>query len=138
MIDVLLIQSPHGGADVEYRSGGRVVLTSGPETAVRLSIDGGNDQDLNVTSTERDQWWGNLARPGRAYRCTAQGVAVASPLTQIALNRYQDAVVSDLSHLVARGVVRSISPEISVKGKNGLQLVVTTPSGVVTYKRFLK
>lgn len=138
MIDVLLVQSEIDGADLVLGPHGRVELTQGIETALRLSIDGGNAEDQNTTATESDQWWGNLVRDGLPYRSSAQSVIEGSPLTTAALERYGSAIVSDTAWMVDRNLVASVDPAISVQRQNALSVDLVTPSGTVKFSRMLK
>ena len=80
MSDVLLSQTADGGEITV--ANGQVALTGGLESAVYLSIFGGNDSDSGQESTAPKQWWGNLDEPDPAgrYRGQTQYLLRALPL----------------------------------------------------------
>lgn len=111
MSDVLLFQTPDDG-DVSI-DGGEFQLTDGLETAVYLSLFGGNWQDDGAEGNPL-QWWGNsgVIDPGQRQRSRTQYLLQAMPATSGNLKRVQDAALADLDWLTARGVSVSVSASV--------------------------
>ncbi|GAG06443.1 unnamed protein product, partial [marine sediment metagenome] len=56
--DILLLSTKDGG-DINIESG-LIEMTAGFETAVYLSLFGGNIEDDGTEATKSKTWWGNL------------------------------------------------------------------------------
>lgn len=97
MADVLIFQTDDGG-EVEIENG-EVTMTDGPESAVYLSLFGGNDDDPGLTGNTEKTWWGNLLESdeSRRYRSRTQHLLDTLPLTTGNLRRFEDAAKSDLA-----------------------------------------
>jgi len=129
MTDVLLRQTADGGSiNVE---GGLFLLSEGLETAVFLSLFGGNEQDSgDAESTE--EWWGNLSEifPSRTYRSETQFLLRALPAVPANLLRIEQAAGRDLQWMIDEGVVKSVSAVASIPALNrvvvDIDLVVLT------------
>lgn len=121
MSDVLLFQTPDDG-DVLV-DGGVMTLTDGLETAVYLSLFGGNWQD-DGSADNSLQWWGNadVTDPQHVQRSRTQYVLQSMPLTSGNLKRAEDAALADLAWMTASGYDVIISA--SIPSLNKVQFTV--------------
>lgn len=120
--DILLFQTNDGG-DINIENG-RVKTTAGLETAVYLSLFGGNDNDNGIGNNLK-QWWGNINRPELdRYRSQTQFILKSLPLISGNLARIQDAVNNDLSWLVETKIVLSVSVSLFIEAVNKLRIEI--------------
>lgn len=121
MTDVLLQQTPDGG-DIIVENG-RFSLTSGIETAVYLSLFGGNEDDSGAEGDDPIQWWGNLTEtdPARVYRSETQHLLRSIPAITANLRRIEAAVGRDLAWM-AGTVVSGADIAVSMPGLNRVQI----------------
>lgn len=123
MGDVLLICTPDGG-DIVVEDG-LVKDCRNFDTAVYLSLFGGNKDDLNGRAKET--WWGNLV-PGTQRNEWMQsefGATVSGlPLTSVNLRKASDAASRDLAWLKSDADADSVSSSLSAKGSNRVKLEV--------------
>lgn len=121
MTDVLLQQTPDGG-DIIVENG-RFSLTSGIETAVYLSLFGGNEDDSGAEGDDPIQWWGNLTEtdPARVYRSETQHLLRSIPAITANLRRIEAAVGRDLAWMAVT-VVSGADIAVSMPGLNRVQI----------------
>lgn len=98
MTDVKLFQTPDDG-DINIENG-VVELTRTKETAVYLSLFGGNPED-DGSEGNRQQWWGNdsVVDPDATMTSRTQNLLNGIPATSGNLKRIVDAVRADLEWL---------------------------------------
>jgi phage gp46-like protein len=98
MTDVLLHQTPDNG-EIDI-NGGAVAMTDGLETALYLSLFGGNVDDAGGQDLA-NTWWGNRSEqdPAQRYRSETQHLLGTLPATSGNLRRIQDAAQRDLQWL---------------------------------------
>lgn len=123
MTDVLLRVTPDGGEiDVV---GGQVTMDDGLQTAVYLSLFGGNDEDDGTQATERLQWWGNVSEqdPSRQYRSRTQAVLRGMPAIPANLKRVEDAAVRDLDWMMV-DVAETLVVTATMPGRNRVRVRV--------------
>lgn len=132
--DVRLFHAPDGG-DIEYING-VAVLADGLETAVYLSLFGGNQRDSGRASDDARQWWGNLSEsnPARRYRSEFQYLLKRLPATTGNMSALQGAALRDLAWM-SPDIARSISVVLSIPGLNRVtaQIQVVTHDGVYPF-----
>lgn len=128
MSDVLLFQTPDDG-DVSI-DGGEFQLTDGLETAVYLSLFGGNWQDDGAEGNSL-QWWGNsnVVDPDQRQRSRTQYLLQSLPATSGNLKRVEDAAVADLAWLPDQ---YAVSISTSMPARNKVQFVVQINDLTVT------
>lgn len=130
MTDVLLRQTNDGG-DVTIQ-GGLLLLSEGLETAVYLSLFGGNEDDPAETDTSL-QWWGNVleTEPELAYRSETQFLIKSLPAIPANLRRVEQAAARDLKWLTDTGNAQSVTAEATIPAVNriALALVIITAAG---------
>lgn len=117
MSEPKLILGPDGG-DLLLLNGD-LELSDGLETALILSMWGGNLKDNGATSGEKNQYWGNVIETNEyaKIRSKTQNVSNSVPLTVSALQLVRDAAASDLSWIDDSdlGEVKSIDADGAVK-----------------------
>lgn len=130
MTDVLLRQTNDGG-DISIQ-GGLLELSEGFETAVYLSLFGGNEDDPADTDTTQ-QWWGNLldVEPERAYRSETQFLVKSLPAIPFNLRRIEQAAARDLKWMTDTALARSVTVEATIPAKDRvlIGLVIITATG---------
>jgi phage gp46-like protein len=105
--DPLLTLTPDG-SDVAC-SGGLVAGSDGLQNAVTISLFGGNLWDSGLPA-DRKTWWGNLELPeGEQIRSETQALLRQDlPQTTGNLERYRQAIIRDLSWLVAAKIAEAV------------------------------
>lgn len=122
-MDVLLFQTADGG-DVTAANG-QIALTAGLETAVYLSLFGGNSDDSGLTADDSKQFWANFDEPdpAKTYRSEFQFLINSLPLIPANLQRFEEAAMSDLQWLT-NGVADSVAAVASMPGINRVQVSI--------------
>lgn len=126
MTDFLLIQTPDGG-ELPIENG-EPAMTDGIETAVFLSLFGGNSDDPGLPGNSQKQWWGNLVEGDAKghYRSRTQYLLRTLPSTSGNLRRIEDAALTDLAWMVEElGAEISVSASIPGIGRVLLAVDVT-------------
>jgi len=128
MSDVLLFQTPDDG-DVSI-DGGQFQLTDGLETAVYLSLFGGNWQDDGSEGNPL-QWWGNadVIDPLQRQTSRTQYLLQSLSATSGNLKRVEDAAAADLAWLPER---YAVTISTSVPERNKVQFVIQINDLTVT------
>lgn len=120
--DVLLFQTNDDG-DINIVNG-TVETTAGLETAVYLSLFGGNEDD-NGIGDNLDQWWGNIDVSAlNRYRSQTQNILKSIPLISGNLTRIQDAINNDLAWLIETGIASAIIAELFIEDVNRLKITI--------------
>ena len=131
MTDVRLYQTPDGG-EINYENG-RLELSDTPESAVYLSLFGGNAEDSASEADDRKQWWGNRVEEDstRHLRSRTQNLVRGLPSNSANLRRLDDAVQADLAWLVTAGVMASVEASVSLVSPKRIRIdgTMTTPDG---------
>jgi len=118
------VSDREGSFDIESEAG-LMKMTAGFETAVNLSLFGGNDLD-DGTPGNVHQWWGNLleTEDARAYRGTTQYLLDNLPATSGNLLKIQQGVEADLAWFLALNVASSVSVVVAIPGHNRIEITV--------------
>lgn len=124
MTDVLLRQTDDGGEI--FAEGGRFAMSDGLETAVYLSLFGGNEQDAGGSDTTQ-QYWGNVIEPEptRQYRSETQYLVRALPAVPANLRRIEQAAERDLQWMLDTGVAQSLAVSARIPELNRIAVDVT-------------
>jgi phage gp46-like protein len=136
--DVRLFQTDDGG-EIQVESG-IVAMDGGLETAVYLSLFGGNEDDDGRPSNLAT-WWGNIDEqlPERRYRSETQNLLRALPATSGNLRRVEDAGNRDLAWLIEQNVASSVSVSASVIGLNRVKITINVEAvGIPSRFEFLE
>lgn len=120
MTDVLLFQTLDDG-DISI-DGGIVQLTDGLETAVYLSLFGGNEADDGLP-TNPHGWWGNEGEPvAQRMVSRLQNLMDSIPATSANLKRLNDAATQDLAWLPTR---YELMVSASIPGLNKVTMTIS-------------
>ena len=119
--DVALFNTLDGG-EITVEDG-IVAMSGGLETAVYLSLFGGNRDDQQRPG-DLKQWWGNLAEtdPAQRYRSETQRILDGLPATSANLMRIQDAVLRDLQPLIDAGAIRKAQAAASLEAHKRVRI----------------
>ena len=122
MSDVLLYQADGDGGEIDVVNG-EPALDDGIETAVYLSLFGGNEDDPGLDGDTSRQWWGNAAEPvaSRRYRSETQYVLHALAAVPANLRRVEDAAVRDLQWMVTE-LGASVAARATIPGIDRITL----------------
>lgn len=124
-MDVQLFQTADDG-DVEITNG-VVRMTRGIDTAVYVSLFGGNEDDAGIAATEDLQFWGNFDEPiqERRLRSQTQALLRSLPLVPANLRRIEDAAAADLAWLKDTGVATFVVSRATMPALNTVKLTVS-------------
>lgn len=113
--DVYLYNTTDGG-DINAEDG-VIEMRGGLETAVYLSLFGGNHDDPGSGDSARN-WWGNIGEtdPARRYRSESQSLIDGLPSIPDNLRRIEDATERDLEWLIEAGAATSIAVTATMPG----------------------
>lgn len=130
--DVLLYQTVDDGDIVV--EGGLIKMTGGLDTAVYLSLFGGNESDDGIADNPL-QWWGNFGETeiAKQYRSETQYLLRSIPSTTGNLKRIRDAVDRDLAWLLNTGVARELDVSVGMPGLNKVSISVNVDGFSVDY-----
>lgn len=123
MTDVLLRHTSDGG-DIEYVNG-RATLSEGLETAVYLSLFGGNESDSGLEGDDPIEWWGNKTEnlESRKLRSETQHLLRSIPLVPANLRRIEDAVISDLGWMTGTDAIATfVGASASIPNRDTVQI----------------
>lgn len=121
--DVLLRHTVDDG-EIEVRSG-VMVMQGGLETAVYLSLFGGNEDDPGG-SDKTHSWWGNAGETQSVFhvRSRLQYLLQTLPPTSSNLTRFEDAAKFDLNWMITEGAASAITVFASVVNINAVKIAV--------------
>jgi phage gp46-like protein len=121
--DVNLFQTPDGG-DITVE-GGLVTMGGGLNTAVYLSLFGGNEND-DARPDNSANWWGNIGEENssREYHSETQNLLQGLPATTGNLKRLQDAAIRDLDWMLNDKVASYVNVVASIPGVNKIKLTI--------------
>lgn len=105
---------------------GVVEMTGGFETAVLLSLFGGNRLD-DGTPRSKYGYWGNFiqSNPARRYVSRVQHALRTIPLVTANLHIIREAALADLDWLITEGAANVVEVEVEVPALNRVKLNVT-------------
>ena len=134
--DVRLTHTADGG-EIEFVEG-LIVMDDGLETAVYLSLFGGNERDSGKPNDTALQWWGNIGEtdPAKWYRSETQHLLRSLPAITINLRRLEDAVKNDLGWMVNAGLARSIKTSVSIPALNRVFIAIAIEISPTETRRF--
>ncbi len=121
--DVRLFHTADGG-DIEFIAG-QPTMSDGLDTAVYLSLFGGNEQDSGLQGDDRKQWWANIGETDQAriIRSRTQNLLRSIPAITGNLRRIEDAAKADLGWMLA-DVASAIEVTASMPSLNRVALVI--------------
>jgi len=123
MADVRLHHTPDGG-EIEFSAG--FATDEGLETAVYLSLFGGNFDDDGTEATTAKQWWANFSEPSadRRYRSVTQSLLYTLPATLVNAQRAREAATQDLAWLTTFGLATSVDVSVQLPNKDTIKIDV--------------
>ncbi len=123
-MDVLIYQTPDDG-DITVENG-ITEMTPGFETAVYLSMFGGNEDDTGATGDPKE-WWGDLLDedPSRHYRGETETILQNLPAVSGNLRKVEEAARRDLKWLLDSNAASSVAVSAGMPGVDRVALVVT-------------
>lgn len=122
--DVDLYQSVDGG-DIDVTNG-LIAMSGGLETAVYLSLWGGNE-DCTGRPDCPLSWWGNFSETDKAYKqiSVTQYLLKTLPAIPANLRRIEDAITNDLQWLLDKKIASKIEAHnVSITGPNKIKIVI--------------
>lgn len=124
MADVLLFHSDDGG-DIEAVNGKVTMSPNGLESAVYISLFGGNEEDSGNADTADLQWWGNRIDNDltRHLRSETQHLLRSIPLVPANLRRIEDAVRRDLEWMTS-SVAIAVDARCSMPALNTVKIEI--------------
>lgn len=123
-MDVRMFHTELGG-EITIEAG-VVEFHDGLETAVYLSLFGGEELDSGRPDSASKQWWGNLVEdePSSTYRSETQALLSTLPITTDSARRIEAAASRDLSWLVSDGYAQSVSASVTLPARNRIDLSI--------------
>lgn len=101
---------------------GQVELADGLETAVYLSLWGGNERDSGSDGDTPLMWWGSIGEPEeRQYRSQTQSLLRALPAVPFNLRRIEDAALADLAWMT-NSLAKSVTVTARIPLLNTVQI----------------
>lgn len=137
MSDVFLYHTPNGGGITLVN--GQPEMTEGFESAVYLSLFGGNARDSGLESERSKQWWGNCSEidPAKQQRSETQYLLTFLPILPANLKRYEDAALRDVAW-ITESAATSVAVSARIPAINTLALQVDiTANGITTSIAFV-
>lgn len=121
--DVKLFQTTDDGEITV--TDGIVEMSGGLETAVYVSLFGGNEDD-DGRADNSFNWWANIDEidPDQQYRSETQNLLQSLPAITGNLRRIEDAANRDLAWFVTKKVASSIAAVASIPGLNQIKIIV--------------
>lgn len=136
MTDVRLYHADDGG-EIDI-VGGRFGLDDTPETAVYLSLFGGNELDAGTAATAAKQWWGNLLEgesASRKLRSETQHLLRSLPATPANLRRVEDAAGRDLAWMVTElDATVTVTASMPARNRVGLKVEIAIGDSIYTVR----
>lgn len=136
--DVRLFQTPDDG-EINVVNG-VVEMGGGLETAVYLSLFGGNEDDSGAQE-DPNQWWGNRDETNGSaiLRSETQYLLRSLPVTLPNIVRLRDAVNRDLQWLIDDGAANNITVVVSSPVVNKVHIDITiTAEGVESNFKYVE
>jgi len=125
MSDVHLTLENDGGEITS--TNGSIELDDGLESAVVLSLFGGNEDDSGLAGDDALTWWGNVDEPdqSRKYRSETQNLLRALAATPVNIKRVEDAVGRDLDWMIQTETASAVDVAVSIPALNHFQIDVS-------------
>lgn len=120
--DVILFQSLDGG-DISINNG-LIEMSGGLQTAVYLSLFGGNDEDNKIDNQEFNKsWWGNSnEKEINQIRSETQYLLKSLPITSSNLRKLELTAKRDLNWMIDIGLAKEININASIPDLNVVKL----------------
>jgi len=119
----LLLFSTNDGGEIEFTENNCFQNDTGFETAIYLSLFGGNYNDNGTEATKNESWWGNNLEnnnPERKLVSRFQNISRGLPLTPGNLLILKDAIKEDLQWFIDEKIIDILEINLSIPSKNRL------------------
>jgi phage gp46-like protein len=125
MTDVAIRSAPDG-SEIECIAG-QLTMDDGVESAVFLSLFGGNEDDSGDQGDDVKSWWGNVGEslPERQYRSETQSLLRSIPATSSNLLRIENAITNDLKWMTDTKLATLVNAEASIPALNAVKMTIT-------------
>ena len=123
-MDVRIYQTNEGG-EIQYVNG-QPTMADGLESAVFLSLFGGNRDDAGGDATRDRSWWANADEPdqSRVYRSETQNLLRSIPAVPANLTRIEDAANRDLAWMLD-SVADAVVAQATIPKLNAVTITVS-------------
>lgn len=130
--DILLYQTVDDG-EINVENG-VIEMTGGLETAVYLSLWGGNE-DCNGLETCPFSWWGNFDEQDRSKKQISETQYLLRSLPAISnnLQRIEEAAGRDLKWLLDEKIVSSIVIAVSIPALNQIKIIINIDGNIFEF-----
>ena len=122
--DVLLILKENG-IDININNG-LIEMTGGFETAIILSLFGGNDQDDGTESTKKYEFWGNKLENDQNKKLISRtgGILTGLPVTPNNLRLIDQAIQLDLNWMKTLNIIDELNINLRIPQKNRIEIEI--------------
>ena len=129
MTDVRLYHTDDGG-EIEIVNGSVTMDRVGLESAVYISLFGGNAHDRGLAADDHLTWWGNINEPvaERRLRSETQALLEDLPLVPASLRLYEGAATRDLAWMVP-SIASTVRVTATMPAMNAVKLRVEIEIG---------
>ena len=124
-MDVLIFNTLDGG-ELKVQDSA-IFLTGGFETAVYLSLFGGQLRDNGSEATDKFTWWGNRLDNNElndVYISRTQFILEGEPFTLSNINNIREAMEQDLQWMIDERIMSSIDVDIFIDSVNSLKITI--------------
>lgn len=122
--DVILFQDLDGG-NIEINNG-LIEMSGGLQTAVYLSLFGGNDEDNRVDNQEFNKsWWGNTNENEiNQIRSETQYLLKSLPISSANLRKLELTAQRDLNWMIEINLAKEIKVNATIPSLNTIKLII--------------
>jgi len=123
----LLLKNTLDGGDIELTDDDLFVSDQGFDTAIYLSLFGGNELDNGSDSTKPKTWWGNLTEtdnPERKIISHTQFIITGLPATPANLNKLKEAIKADLQWMVNELIIDTLNITVTIATKSRVNIII--------------
>ena len=124
----LLIYSTEDGGEIQLNDENLFVADHGFDSAIYLSLFGGNYKDNGSESKKKYEYWGNKLEknnPERKLTSRTQNVITGLPAVPSNINKVRAAMNEDLSWMVNTGIVDTIDIILTIPKRNWLHAEIS-------------
>ncbi|MEI0477962.1 hypothetical protein R4K92_03760 [Brachyspira intermedia] len=118
--DVLLSMT-NDGLDINIKNN-LIECTSGFETAIYLSLFGGNEKDDSSNSNEKYTWWGNNIQSIDYYKSNTLSIITGKNANARNLQLLEKAILLDLNWIIEQNIADTIEVNCTIPNFNELEI----------------
>lgn len=123
----ILIYSTNDGGEIQLDENDLFVNDNGFDSAIYLSLFGGNSEDNGTAATEKNEYWGNdldLNDPDRQLTSRLQYILTGYPATPSNLNKVKLAAKEDLQWMLNNEIIDELEITATIPRRNYLSLEI--------------